>query len=153
MGGGTEMVLACDIVVADELASFALSEVRVGMVAAAGGLVRLPRQLPKKVAVEHILTGRPIKAQEALNFGLVNRVVPAGQSLAVAQEIANEILAVSPTSVRISMGMMNEADEHASAASALRKPSEALDELFASEDYLEGPRAFAEKRKPNWKNL
>nr|WP_229181881.1 enoyl-CoA hydratase-related protein [Bradyrhizobium oropedii] len=149
MGGGTEMALASDIVVADERASFALSEVRVGLIAAAGGLVRLPRQIPKKIAVEHILTGRPILAEQALRLGLVNRIMPPGQALNGALEIAEQILAVSPTSVRVSMKVMNEAEEEASAAST---PSEFLDELFTSEDYLEGPKAFAEKRKPIWRN-
>lgn len=152
MGGGTEMALASDVVVADERASFALSEVRVGLIAAAGGLVRLPRQIPKKIAVEHILTGRAIRAEQALNLGLVNRIMPAGQALTGALEIAEEILAVSPTSVRVSMKVMNEADEHASEASAASTPSEFLDELLTSEDYLEGPKAFAEKRKPVWRN-
>jgi acetyl-CoA C-acetyltransferase len=152
MGGGTEMALASDVVVADELASFALSEVRVGLIAAAGGLVRLPRQIPKKIAVEHILTGRPIHAEQALRLGLVNRIMPAGQALSGALEIAEEILAVSPTSVRVSMKVMNEANEHASEASAASAPSQFLDELVTSEDYLEGPKAFAEKRKPVWKN-
>ena len=152
MGGGTEMAMACDIVVADETASFALSEVRVGLVAAAGGLVRLPRQIPKKIAVEHILTGRPLLAAQALQLGLVNRVMPAGEALAGARAIADEILAASPTSVRVSMKIMNEADAHASEAAATRSPSAHLDELLTSEDYLEGPKAFVEKRKPVWKN-
>lgn len=152
MGGGTEMALACDIVVADEKASFALSEVRVGLVAAAGGLVRLPRQIPKKIAVEHILTGRSIPAERALQLGLVNRIMPAGQALAGAEAIAEEILAVSPTSVRISMQVMQQADEHASEAAAMAMPQGYIDDLATSEDYLEGPKAFAEKRKPVWKN-
>ena len=152
MGGGTEMALASDIVVADAKASFALSEVRVGLIAAAGGLVRLPRQIPKKIAVEHILTGRSIPAEQALQLGLVNRIVPTGKALDGALEIAEEILAVSPTSVRVSMKVMNEADEHASEASAASTPLEFIDELLTSEDYLEGPKAFAEKRKPIWRN-
>lgn len=146
MGGGTEMALASDIVVADETASFALSEVRVGLIAAAGGLERLPRQIPKKIAVEHILTGRAIAARQALELGLVNRVMPAGKALEGALEIAQEILAVSPTSVRLSMMVMNRAEQHPSAAADI------LDELITSEDYLEGPKAFAAKRKPEWKN-
>ena len=152
MGGGTEMALACDIVVADEKASFALSEARVGLAAAAGGLVRLPRQIPKKVAVEHILTGRAISAGRAYELGLVNRLMPPGEALAGAKAIAEEILAVSPTSVRASMKAMNEADEHASEAAAANAPPGYIDELATSEDYIEGPKAFAAKRKPVWKN-
>lgn len=152
MGGGVELALACDMVVADEKASFALSEVRVGLVAAAGGMVRLPRQIPKKVAVEHILTGRAITAQRAYQLGLVNRLMPDGQAVAGALELAQELLAVSPTSVRVSMKAMLEADEHASELAATAAPPLYMDELATSEDYLEGPKAFAEKRKPNWKN-
>ena len=146
------MALACDIVVADQKAFFALSEVRVGLAAAMGGLVRLPRQIPKKVAVEHILTGRAIRAERAYELGLVNRVMPPGKALEGALEIAEEILSVSPTSVRVSMKAMLEADEHASELAAANAPPAYIDELATSEDYLEGPRAFAEKRKPNWKN-
>lgn len=152
MGGGTEMALACDVVIADENASFALSEVRVGLIAAAGGLVRLPRQIPRKVAMEHILTGRAIKAERAYQLGLVNRIMPPGQALAGAREIAAEILSVSPTSVRISMTAILQADEHASDLAAVRAPAPWLDDLSTTEDYLEGPKAFAEKRRPVWKN-
>ncbi len=152
MGGGTEMALACDIVVADDKASFALSEVRVGLIAGAGGLARLPRQIPKKVATEHILTGRAMTAQRAYELGLVNRIMPAGQALDGALAIADEILSVSPTSVRISMMGMNAADAQASEAAAANAPNAFVDDLVTTEDYLEGPKAFAEKRKPQWKN-
>ena len=153
MGGGTEISLACDIVVADENAQFALSEVRVGVFAGTGGLVRLPRQIPKKIGVELILTGRKLPAAEALRLGLVSRIAPAEQSLAAAREIAAEILEASPTSVRLSMEVMNEADEQPSEIGAVRNMSPRfLDELFTSEDYLEGSTAFSQKRKPNWKN-
>lgn len=147
MGGGTEMALACDIVVADERASFALSEVKVGVVAACGGLVRLPREIPRKIALEHILTGRAIHARRAAELGLINRVAPAGEALAGALVIAEEILSVSPTSVRVSMKIINDID-----AGDSTTPSRHLDELYTSEDYLEGPKAFKEKRKPLWKN-
>ncbi|MCA8348476.1 enoyl-CoA hydratase-related protein [Burkholderia cepacia] len=147
MGGGTEMALACDIVVADERASFALSEVKVGVVAACGGLVRLPREIPRKIALEHILTGRAIQARRAAELGLVNRVTRAGDALAGALDIAEEILSVSPTSVRVSMKIVNDVD-----AGDSTTPSRHLDELYTSEDYLEGPKAFKEKRKPVWKN-
>ncbi len=147
MGGGTEMALACDIVVADERASFALSEVKVGVVAACGGIVRLPREIPRKIALEHILTGRAIHARRAAELGLVNRVTSAGEALAGALDIAQEILSVSPTSVRVSMKIVNDMD-----AGDCTTPSPHLDELYTSEDYREGPQAFKEKRKPVWKN-
>lgn len=152
MGGGTEISLACDIVVADEKAQFALSEVKVGLIAGAGGLVRLPRQIPKKIANELILTGRRIGAEEMHSYGLVNRVVPAGTALDGARAIAAEILEASPTSVRLSMQVMNEADEFASEIGAVRHPTSAIDDLLTSEDMIEGPLAFAQKRKPVWKN-
>lgn len=153
MGGGTEMSLACDIVVADENAVFALSEVRVGVMAGAGGLVRLPRQIPKKIAMEYILTGRKMPAALAQQYGLVNRIMPVGQALEGARAIAAEILEVSPTSVRVSMQVMNQADTYAAEIDAHRNRNpKFLDDLSTSEDFLEGPRAFAQKRKPIWKN-
>ncbi|MEP7024835.1 MAG: acetyl-CoA acetyltransferase, partial [Actinomycetota bacterium] len=108
MGGGLEIALACHLIVADETAQFALSEVKVGLVAGAGGVVRLPRILPPKIATEMILTGRRLTATEALDYGLVNRVVPAGTALAGARLLAAEILDGSPTSVRISLQVMAE---------------------------------------------
>ena len=108
MGGGCEIALACHLVVADATAQFALSEVRVGLVAGAGGLIRLPRTVPPKVATEMILTGRRLTADEALAYGLVNRVVPAGTALDGARALAAEILEGSPTSVRISLRVMEE---------------------------------------------
>lgn len=153
MGGGTEMALACDIVVADDKAIFALSEVRVGVMAGAGGLVRLPRQIPKKIATEYILTGRKMPVAVAQQFGLVNRIMPAGMALEGARAIAAEILEASPTSVRLSMQVMNQADTYAAEIDAHRNRDPIFqDDLFTSEDFLEGPRAFAQKRKPVWKN-
>src|SRR5215472_4421316 len=108
MGGGCEIALACHLVVADATARFALSEVKVGLVAGAGGLIRLPRTVPPKVATEMILTGRRLSADEALAYGLVNRVVPAGTAMEGARALAAEILACSPTSVRISLEIMEE---------------------------------------------
>ena len=108
MGGGTEIALACHLVVADATAQFALSEVKVGLIAGAGGLIRLPRTVPQKVATEMILTGRRITAAEALGYGLVNRVTEAGQALDGARALAAEILDGSPTSVRLSLRVMAE---------------------------------------------
>jgi acetyl-CoA C-acetyltransferase len=152
MGGGCEIALACHLVVADETARFALSEVRVGLVAGAGGLVRLPRTVPQKLATEMILTGRRLTAAEALAYGLVNRVVPAGTALAGARALAAEIGEGSPTSVRVSLRIMEETRGIADVVEAVNYPSPALDDLMASEDALEGVTAFAAKRKPLWRN-
>ncbi|WP_431907478.1 acetyl-CoA acetyltransferase [Amycolatopsis thermoflava] len=152
LGGGCEIALACHLVVADETAQFGLPEVRVGLVAAAGGLVRLPRAIPAKVAGDVILTGRRLSAAEAESYGLVSRVAPAGQALAVAREVAAAILEGSPTSVRTSLRIMAEADGFADTVEAVRHPSPALDELLVSQDAFEGPAAFAQKRKPVWRN-
>ncbi|MGW2146223.1 enoyl-CoA hydratase-related protein [Nonomuraea bangladeshensis] len=152
MGGGFEIALACHLVVADETARFALSEVKVGLVAAAGGLVRLPRALPGKLATEMILTGRRLTAAEALEHGLVNRVTEPGQALAGARELAREILESSPTSVRASLQIMAETQGIPDVVDAVTHPSPALDDLMVSEDVTEGLTAFAEKRPPRWRN-
>jgi acetyl-CoA C-acetyltransferase len=152
MGGGCEIALACHLVVADETAQFALSEVRVGLVAGAGGLIRLPRTVPPKIANEMILTGRRIGAEEAHRWGLVNRVTPPGQAMAEARRLAEEILAGSPTSVRISLAIMEQTEAIPGTVEAVDSPGELLDELMMTEDALEGPRAFAEKRAPDWHN-
>jgi acetyl-CoA C-acetyltransferase len=152
MGGGCEIALACHLVVADATAQFALSEVKVGVVAGAGGLVRLPRLIPPKVATEMILTGRRITAEEALGYGLVNRVVPAGTALDGARTLAAEILDGSPTSVRISLRLMEETRGIADPVAAINHPTGAIEELLATEDAFEGPAAFAQKRPPRWRN-
>ena len=148
MGGGCEIALACHLIVADATARFALSEVKVGLVAAAGGLIRLPRTVPPKIATEMILTGRRLSAAEALAYGLVNRVVPAGTAVEGARALAAEILAGSPTSVRVSLRIMEETRGIADVVEAVNYPSAALDELMASEDATEGMTAFAAKRRP-----
>lgn len=152
MGGGLELALAAHVVVADEKARFALSEVKVGLVAAMGGLVRLPRAVPKQLANEMILTGRRLSADEALRFGLVNTVVPAGTALDGARAMAATILQSSPVSVRVSLQMMAEAESHPDPVDAVTAPTSALDELIASADTWEGLMAFAEKRPPRWTN-
>jgi acetyl-CoA C-acetyltransferase len=152
MGGGCEIALACHLVVADEKLALALSEVKVGLFAGAGGLVRLPRRLPPNVAHEMILTGRRMGAEEAHQWGLVNRIAPAGEALRVARELADEILAGSPTSIRLSLQAMEATRDEPNEAKALALQSSAIDELLVSEDMTEGMTAFAEKRPPNWKN-
>lgn len=152
MGGGFEIALACPLVVADETAQFALSEVKVGLVAGAGGLVRLPRAVPPKLANEMILTGKRLPAAEAHAHGVVNRVVDAGTALEGARALAAEILDGSPTSARLSLQIMNETAGIADTVDAVDHPSSAFDELMTSEDMVEGVTAFAEKRKPEWRN-
>ena len=152
MGGGLEIALTCHLVVADAAAQFALSEVKVGLVAGAGGLIRLPRTIPPKIATEMILTGRRVGAAEALEWGLVNKVVEAGRALDGARELAAEIISGSPTSVRVSLQIMTETQGMADTAAAISQTGETLDDLMMTEDALEGLRAFAEKRPPLWKN-
>jgi acetyl-CoA C-acetyltransferase len=152
MGGGLEIALACHLVVADATAKFALSEVKVGLIAGAGGLVRLPRTVPPKVATEMILTGRRVTASEALGYGLVNRVTEAGRALDGARALAAEILDGSPTSVRLSLQVMAETRGIPDVIDAVTHPSSAVDELMISEDMIEGVTAFAAKRPPRWRN-
>lgn len=152
MGGGTELCLASDLVVADETAQFALSEVKVGVIAGAGGVIRLPRQIPPKVANELIFTGRRMGVAEAKSYGLVNRITPPGEALAGARALAAEILEASPTSIRLSMKMRAQSARHAAEADAMADYYDAIDELLSSDDFAEGPKAFSQKRKPEWKN-
>jgi enoyl-CoA hydratase/carnithine racemase len=152
MGGGFEIALACHLVVADETAKFALSEVKVGLVAGAGGTVRLPRAVPQKIANELILTGRRIGAQEAQRLGVVSRIAPEGKALDGARELANEILDGSPTSVRLSLELMELTQGIPNTVDAVTAPTDLVDELMTSADAIEGMTAFATKRKPEWKN-
>jgi acetyl-CoA C-acetyltransferase len=153
MGGGFEIALACHLVVADESATFALSEVKVGLIAGAGGAVRLPRSIPPKMANELIVTGRRIGADEARRLGVVNRVAPQGQALAAARELAAEILDASPTSVRLSLKLMEQTQGIPDTLDAVATPTDVVDELLTSADAIEGMTAFATKRTPQWKNM
>jgi enoyl-CoA hydratase/carnithine racemase len=150
LGGGLEIALSCDIVVAAQKASFGLPEPRVGIISGAGGLYRLPRQIPFHHAMGLILTGRSISAQEAFRLGLVNEVVPLKNLMFSAERWGAEILECGPLSVR--------ASKEVAILSLSLPPEEAIGKIFQgvttlrkSEDYVEGPRAFAEKRKPRWK--
>ena len=152
LGGGTEISLASDLVVAADTASFGLPEVRRGIFAGAGGLFRLPAQIPKKVAMEMILTGEPITAQRALELGLVNRLVPQDQVVAAALDLAGKITANAPLAVqaskRVATGMRDgRVPAEAEAWELSRGEARALRQTA---DASEGPRAFAEKRTPNW---
>jgi acetyl-CoA C-acetyltransferase len=152
LGGGLEICMCCELVVADAKSRFGLTEVQVGVVAGAGGLIRLPRRVPKMLAYEMILTGRRLSAEEALAVGLINRITPDGEALEGARQLAAEILKASPTSVRLSLQIMRDTEVIADELAAARLRHPALDELQTSEDFIEGPVAFAQKRQPKWKN-
>jgi crotonobetainyl-CoA hydratase/dehydration protein DpgD len=149
LGGGFELALACDIVVASEDARFALPEAALGLIAGAGGVFRLTRQLPWKTAMGHLLTGRPMGAVRAYELGLVNEVVPPGDLDGCAETWVADLVRSAPLSVR------------AIKEAATRSAGLSLEEAFAagypweqrrmhSADAVEGPRAFAEKREPKW---
>ena len=151
MGGGFEIAMACDVVVAATHSQFALPEVKRGLIAAAGGIVRLPRQVPEKLAMEMLLTGEPISAARGLELGVVNHVVALDELMPKARELANLIASNSPTSIRLTMDLLAETANQGDANKAAGGISKVLDELITSEDFYEGPRAFAEKRPPKWK--
>jgi len=153
MGGGFEIALACDLIVAADTATFALPEPKVGLAALAGGLHRLPRQIGLKRAMGMILTGRHVGAAEGLQLGFVNEVVPAAELIAAARRWAEAILACSPMSIRASKQAVRKGLEEPSLEAAyngqMRYPAVAA--MLRSEDLVEGPLAFAQKRKPEWK--
>lgn len=153
MGGGFEIALACDIIVAADSASFALPEPRVGLAALAGGLHRLPREIGSKRALGMILTGQRVSAQEGKDLGFVNDVVPAGDMMVAARKWAGEILALSPMSVRASKQAVYRSLTEPSIEAGLKGQNKypAVAAMYKSDDFVEGPRAFAEKRKPEWK--
>lgn len=152
-GGGTELVLAADLAVAADTATFGLPEVRRGLIAGAGGLVRLPDQLPRKIAMQLILTGAPIDAETALRWGLVNDVVPADRLLETALGLAHRIAANAPLAVQASKRVAQRIRDGAVPveADAWADNDREFVALMASEDAVEGPTAFAEKRDPVWK--
>lgn len=152
MGGGFETALCCDIVIASDAARFALPEVKVGLFAAAGGVQRLSRYIGRKAAVEMMLTGRTVTAEEGLRLGFINEVVPQDQCLARAMEKAREIVAVSPSSVRATKRVLNSIDEMEGLRSSLGYSRITLVDLKQTEDFAEGVNAFVQKRKPLWKN-
>jgi enoyl-CoA hydratase/carnithine racemase len=153
MGGGFEIALACDIIVASEAAIFALPEPRVGLAALAGGLHRLPREIGAKRALGMILTGRRVSAAEGKSLGFVNEVVPAAELISRAKKLAEEIMQASPMSVRASKEAVYRGLTEPSVEAALKAQNSypAVAAMFRSEDLREGPRAFAEKRAPQWK--
>ena len=153
MGGGFEIALACDIIIAADNAVFALPEPRVGLAALAGGLHRLPREIGTKQALGMILTGRRVGAAEGKALGFVNEVVPAAELMASARRWAAQIMEASPMSVRASKQAVYRGLAEPSLEDALNNQMgyPAIAALFKSDDFREGPKAFAEKRAPKWK--
>jgi enoyl-CoA hydratase len=149
LAGGFEIVLSCDLVVAAADARFGLPEVKRGLFAAAGGLIRLPKRVPLALATELAITGDPISADRALELGLVNRVVPGEQVVDEALALAGRIAVNGPLAVRNSLTMVREASDLTEADAWPRNYELAL-EVFASKDSIEGATAFAEKREPKW---
>lgn len=152
LGGGLELAMACDVIVAGADVRFGLPEVRRGLVAAAGGLLRLPRKIPSQIAMEMVLTGRPIDAQRAAGLGLINRVTEPGEALTAATEIANEIAQNAPLALQASKEIVTRSqDWELVKAFELQRP--AVQMVMTSEDAREGALAFAEKRTPVWRGL
>lgn len=150
LAGGFEMALACDLIVAARDASFGLPEVRRGIVAGAGGMLRLPSRLPYHIAMEAILTGAMLPAERAAQYGLVNRLVEPGQALEAALELAGLIAANGPLAVRTAKQIVTESRDWRQADMFdLQRPRVA--HIFTSADAREGATAFAEKRAPVWR--
>jgi enoyl-CoA hydratase len=150
LAGGFELVLSCDLVVASEEARFGLPEVRRGLVAGAGGLLRLPSRIPYHLAMEIALTGEHFTAARLAEAGLVNRIVPAGQALAGARELAEKVALGAPLALAASKRVIVESADWP-AAEAFARQSEIISPIFTSKDAMEGAIAFAEKRAPNWR--
>lgn len=153
LGGGTELVLASDLAIAADTATFGLPEVKRGIFAGAGGAFRIGQQLPRKLAMELLLTGEAISAERALELGLVNRVVPRAGLMDAALELAGRIAANAPLAVQVSKRLALGIVEGRIASDAAFWEQSAAEgrRLMTSEDAREGPRAFAEKRAPVWK--
>ncbi|MDE0064533.1 MAG: enoyl-CoA hydratase-related protein [Gammaproteobacteria bacterium] len=151
MGGGFEIALACDIILASERAVFALPEPRVGLAALAGGLNRLPREIGPKRALGMILTGRHVGAEEGRELGFVTAVVPHDELMEQARHWALQICECSPLSVRASKDVVYRSLDTAALRDSIGIRYDSVAAMLGSEDFIEGPKAFAEKRKPNWK--
>ena len=151
LAGGTEIVLACDLVVASRAAVFGVPEVKRNLIAAAGALFRLPRKLPRNVAMELVLTGRlDFPAERAHHFGLVNALCDEGQALAAARRLAAQICENAPLAVRESRRVLLESTDESDEV-GWRMSAEGMGKMFRTEDFNEGLAAFVEKRAPHWK--
>ena len=149
LAGGFEIALACDLIVAADNAAFGLPEVKRGLIAGSGGLLRLPQKMPRQIAMEYALTGRMMSAAEAARWGLVNRLVAPGTALAEALALAAEITANGPLAVAMTKQVIDAAPMWPTAEIWPRQ-KEILERVISSNDAREGARAFAEKRAPIW---
>ena len=150
MGGGFEIALACDLIVASDNAIFALPEPRVGLAALAGGLHRLPRIIPQKQALGMILSGRQVTAEEGKELGFVNEVTSQEDLIPVSKRWAGMILECSPMSVRASKQAVYQGLDKSTLEDAINSDYPAVEALYKSADFIEGPKAFSEKRTPRW---
>ena len=153
LGGGTELALASDLVVAQASAQFGLPEVKRGLIAAAGGIFRIVEQLPRKIGMRLLVTGEPITAEEAARWGLINEGVPDGTVLDAALALADRITVNAPLAVQASKRVAVGADDGVVTAEtdAWKRSNRAMRGVFSSQDAMEGPLAFAQKRAPVWK--
>lgn len=149
LGGGCELAMSCDMIVASETARFGQPEITIGVIPGAGGTQRLTRAVGKAMAMEMVLNNRTLSAQEALQYGLVNRVVPPERFLEEALALAESVAGQAPLAVQTAKQMINQAFE-ASLGQALEEERQAFYRLFDTADQKEGMRAFIEKRKPKW---
>ena len=152
MGGGMEVALSCDIILAADTARFALPEVKVGFFAAAGGVQRLSREIGRKAAMEMMLTGRHVGAEEAKILGIANEVVPAADLMSAARAKADELLSNSPSAIKATKRVLNQLNKVEQFDEGLALSNAALADLMKTEDFTEGVQAFVAKRKPEWKN-
>jgi enoyl-CoA hydratase len=149
LGGGTEMALACDLIVAAQDATFGLTEVTFGLVPPEGGIVRLPERIPRNIALEVLLTGDPLPAERAQQLGLVNHITPPGEALDKAVELAHRIARNAPLSIAAVKRAVNERTAYGD-QDAFRQQDQVVAPVLASHDAQEGAHAFAEKRSPHW---
>lgn len=149
LAGGCEIALACDLIVASNAATFGITEVRRGLIAGSGGLIRLPQRIPRQIAMEYALTGRLLPAAEAARWGLVNRLCEPGEALAEAVALAGEIAANAPLAVAMTKRIVGEAQGWP-AEQTWQRQRALLEEIVLSEDAREGALAFVEKRAPRW---
>lgn len=149
LAGGFELAIACDLIVAADNVRFGTPEVKVGLIAAAGGLLRTPKQIPRRIAMELALTGEPISAQRAYELGLINRIVPAGGALDAALSLARGIAANGPLAVATSKQLIVDAQDWP-VSEMFERQQPLLEMIMKSKDSIEGAKAFAEKRAPQW---